>query len=309
MESHPEEQIICCIILVAIQNYGVILLVNKYTYEESVRWLREQPEYSKVIEFSYLDEDNLAAAKRFSTSEEFAEIVKLLKLDKLSKLKILDLGCGNGIASYAFASLGHNVYAVDPDISEDVGLGATSRLASTVNNGSISTFQADAESLPFLDSIFDIVYVRQSLHHFANLHKGLTECSRVLKSKGFILATREHVVYDEQHLKSFLENHVLHKLHGEENAYLLKDYISALRQASFKVIKSFGPFDTVINHFPISNLEFKFKLFHALESKVGHVAASVLKEIPLVEKSYKYYLSRKYELDRLYSFLGTKEEK
>ena len=282
--------------------------MTKYTYEESVRWLRAQPEHSKVIEFSYLDEDNLAAAKRFSSSEEFAEVIKLLKLDKLANLKILDLGCGNGIASYAFASLGHNVYAVDPDISEDVGLGATSRLASIVNNGSISTFQADAESLPFSNSTFDIIYVRQSLHHFTNLYKGLTECSRVLKPQGFILATREHVIYNDQHLKSFLESHVLHKLHGGENAYLLQDYISALEQASFKVIKCFGPFDTVINHFPISNLQFKIKLFHALETRVGHITASVFKEIPFVERIYRYYLSRKYELDRLYSFLGIKEE-
>ena len=143
---------------------------NFSTYEQSVKWMRSQQEHFELVKLCYLDEDNFAAAKRFTSSEEFMEVLALLKLNKAkTKLKILDLGCGNGIASYAFASLGYDVSAVDPDLSEDVGLGATARLASIVNSGSITTLQSFAESLPFPDSTFDIIYARQALHHFSNL--------------------------------------------------------------------------------------------------------------------------------------------
>ena len=281
----------------------------KYTYEESVKWMREQPEHSEMVKLCYLDEDSLAAAKRFLCSEEFSETVKLLKLGKSNKkLKILDLGCGNGIASYAFASLGHDVYAVDPDPSGDVGLEATAGLTVERSNGSISTFQAFAESLPFPDSKFDIIYARQALHHFTDLHQGLAECSRVLKPKGLLFATREHVVSDEQQLKIFLENHILHKMHGEENAYSLEDYISALKQSKFKVLQLFAPFDTIINHFPISNAEIKDWLFQAVKRRLGERVASVLTAIPFIVNFYRYRLSCSCNSPgRLYSFLCLKE--
>ncbi len=283
----------------------------RYTYEESVNWLREQPEHSEMVKLCYLDRDSLAAAKRFSSSEEFAEVVKLLKLNESNKkLKILDLGCGNGIASYAFASLGHNVYAVDPDSSKDVGLEAIPRLASEIRNGSISTFQAAAESLPFTDSTFDVVYARQALHHFADLHQGLAECSRVLKPKGLLFATREHVVSDDQQLRIFLENHLLHKMHGGEHAYPLKDYTSALESSGFKILKCFAPFATVINHFPTSNAEVKNWLFQGMNNRLGRVFSSALIAIPLAESFYRYRLSHSCNSPgRLYSFLCRKENR
>ena len=281
----------------------------RYTYEESVSWMRSQLEYSELVKLCYLNKDNFAAANNFAASEEFTEVVQLLPLSRShQKLKILDLGCGNGIASYAFASLGHDVSAVDPDLSKDVGLEATARLASKVSNGSITTFHAFAESLPFPDSIFDVVYARQALHHFSDLHKGLAESSRVLKPQGFFLATREHIVNDEQQLKVFLESHLLHKLHGGENAYPLNDYISALKQSDFRVIKCLAPFDTVINHFPISNRQVKQWLFQVLEKKFGQAPASVLAKFYPVESLYRYRLSRSCNSPgRLYSFFCIKE--
>lgn len=279
--------------------------MSRHTYEESVHWMRQQPEHSELVKLCYLNEDNLAVAKRFALSEEFREVSKNLRLANSSKkLTILDLGCGKGIVSYAFISLRHNVSAVDPDFSEDVGLGAIERLVSTISNGSISTTQAFAESLPFPNSTFDIVYARQAIHHFTNLRKGLAECSRVLKPKGLLFATREHVISNDQQLKVFLEDHLLHKLHGGENAHPLEDYISALEQSSLKVLKSLAPFDTVINHFPTSNAEVKNWLFQGMKKKLGKVAASILIKLTFIESFYRYRLSHSCNFPgRLYSFL------
>ncbi|MBW4662634.1 MAG: class I SAM-dependent methyltransferase [Chroococcus sp. CMT-3BRIN-NPC107] len=284
--------------------------MSNYTYEESVHWMRRQPELSQMVEFCYLDQDNLAAAKRFEASEEFFEVVKILKIERSPrKLKILDLGCGNGIASYAFASLGHDISAVDPDESEDVGLGATRKLAARLNNGSIFTYQAFAEALPFENATFDIVYARQALHHFTDLHKGLSECARVLKPQGLFFATREHVVSNNEQLQTFLAEHLLHKLHSGENAYPLNDYLSAIKGANIKVSKLFAPFDTVINYFPASNLELKDSLLKGLTKKLGKLLAEATVKIPFIENFYRYYLSQTCKFPgRLYSFFGSKQE-
>lgn len=276
-----------------------------YTYEESVQWMRNQLEHSALVKLCYLDADNLEAAKRFALSDEFICIKKLLNLNAQSKqLRILDLGCGSGIASYAFASLGHAVTATDPDISGDVGLEATQRLSIAIQNGSIATVQAFAEALPFKNATFDIVYARQALHHFSDLYQGLAECSRVLKPNGLFLATREHVISDEKQLQEFLNNHILHRLHGGENAHTLDEYVAALRQANLRKVKVLKAFDTIINHFPTSNLDIRNRLLQSLTNRFGKKAALVLSKFPFIEQVYRHRLSQTCNTPgRLYSFI------
>lgn len=282
--------------------------MNKYSYQESIIWMRSQPEYADLVKKCYLDEDTIAAAHRFLVSEEFIAVKRLLKLKELNNdLKIIDVGCGNGIASYAFASLGNHVDAVDPDSSQDVGLGAVNRLASVVQNGSILTHQSFAESLPFPDSYFDIVYARQSLHHFQNLSQGIKECARVLKPKGIFLATREHIVDNQIQLQDFLNNHLLHQMHGGENAYSVQEYLSAIKLANLKLIKHFQHFDIVINHFPESNTDIKNRLHQLLLKKIGNSISSKLDNNLWVENIFRYLLSRKNNFPgRLNSFLCVK---
>lgn len=283
--------------------------MNKLKYEESVKWLRNEPQHSELVKLCYLDEDNLLAAKRFCESEEFSEVKKLLRLNNpIKTLKILDLGCGNGIASYGFASLGHEVISIDPDLSEDVGLGATSKLASILTCGSISTFQSFAESLPFDDATFDIVYARQCLHHFSDLQKGLFESSRVLKKGGLFLATREHVISDKKQLDEFLDRHILHQWHGSENAYPVVDYKSAINKAGLKIIKCFAPFDSVINYYPTSVTDIRSWLTNSLNNKIGKRLSSIFLKITLVETLYRWRLSQTCNSPgRLYSFLCIKK--
>ncbi|HVS80699.1 MAG TPA: class I SAM-dependent methyltransferase [Pyrinomonadaceae bacterium] len=283
--------------------------MDKCTYEESVQWMRSQPEHAALTKQCYLDEDNLIAAKRFTMSEEFAAVEAFLGLNKSRKgLKILDLGCGNGIASYAFASLGHDVSAIDPDSSRDVGLEATARLASSVGAGSILTFCSFAESLPFPDATFDIVFARQSLHHFQDLRKGVAECSRVLRSVGTFFATREHVVTDEEQLKTFLAEHLLHKFHGGEHAYPLKEYLSVLQGAGLRVVRCLAPYDSVINHFPESNMQIRVRFYEATLQKYGRWITPILWRMPIAEKKYRHRLSAEYDVPgRMYSFLCVKD--
>jgi ubiquinone/menaquinone biosynthesis C-methylase UbiE len=278
------------------------------SYEDSVNWMREQEQYAELVKLCYLDRDNLEAAKRFTASEEFLSVSQILKLpNRLSPIQVLDLGCGNGIASYAFSAFGCEVTAVDPDTSDDVGLMAADRLCDYISSGSIKTIQGIAESLPFSDNTFDVIYERQALHHFSNLLQGLSECARVLKPGGLFLATREHVVNNSQQLEQFLSEHILHQKHGGENAYPVNYYINSLKQAGFTLVQKMGPMDNVINHFPSSNLDVSQSMRHWLTSKLGSAVGNAIAKMPFTEKNYRRFRSMcDQSSGRLYSFLCTK---
>lgn len=146
--------------------------INKW--EASIKQLRRMPEQSNLVRDAYLDEDNLAAAKRFEKSEEFDEAMRILKghIRKTPPWDILDMGAGNGIAAYAFAKAGHRVLALEPNPSSDVGANAVKRLSKDAGL-TIELLESEAENVPLPKECVDIVYVRQSLHHARNLEKFL----------------------------------------------------------------------------------------------------------------------------------------
>lgn len=282
--------------------------MSTHTYQQSIHWMRSQPELQEMVKQCYLDEDTFGAAHRFANSEEFSTVAALLKLDTAkSPKRILDIGCGNGIAAYAFASLGHNVSAVDPDDSEDVGLAAIASLVDKLPCGSISAVKAFAEELPFSDAEFDVVYERQALHHFSDLSRGLKECARVLKPGGKLLATREHIVDDPQQLEVFLQEHILHKLHGGENAYPSSTYITALVNAGLRVDKCLKSYDSVINHFPLLDKDVEHGARQRLTNRLGAAVGSAVGSAPLAVSYHRRRASLQDKRPgRMYSFLCTK---
>jgi SAM-dependent methyltransferase len=284
-------------------------MVAKVSYEASVNWMRGEAQYAEMIKLCYLDRDNLAAAQRFAASEEFRATCDLLGIDGQQQVppQVLDLGCGNGIASYAFAQQGCAVVAVDPDDSHDVGLRAAARIEAQITRGSIALVQARAEALPFPDNSFDVVYERQALHHFSDLLQGLAESARVLKPGGLFLATREHVVSDDAQLESFLAGHILHQLHGGENAYRVGHYEHCLKGAGLMMTRRMAPLDNVINHFPMSNADVQQAFGAMLRSKLGGRIGGAMARSSRLESAYRGYKSWQDRTPgRLYSFLCTK---
>jgi 2-polyprenyl-3-methyl-5-hydroxy-6-metoxy-1,4-benzoquinol methylase len=91
------------------------------TWEETINHIRTRAEYQDLVRDAYFDADLRLNADRFSQSTEFRETLALIAKHLQGTLNILDVGCGNGIASVAFARLGHNVTAIDPDPSQTVG--------------------------------------------------------------------------------------------------------------------------------------------------------------------------------------------
>ncbi len=274
------------------------------TKDDAVRYIRSEPKYASLVYDSYMGEDVLSCAHRFFHSDEFSYIRKLLK-DSLSQGKVLDLGAGNGIASFAFASCGaKKVYALEPDRSDEVGAGAIRRIKGNLPIEVLSSF---AEEIPLADSEVDIAYARQVLHHVQNLPAVMREVARVLKTGGVFIACREHVIDKPEELQVFLDEHIMHQLSGGENALYLDDYLTAINSSGLKLEKVFDPWDTIVNAFPIMRSEAELKAFpkKLLKDKFGFTG-SILAYVPGID-ALVWHRIRQHKLPgRLYSFFARK---
>jgi len=277
---------------------------KQMTWEEAVKWLRNQPEQQELVQHCYYDDPLESAAERFSQSEEWTALIQLLK-PKIPG-KVLDIGAGRGISSYAFAKAGCSVTALEPDSSNLVGAGSISNLFK--NTGlPIQIVQEWGETLPFANNTFDIVYGRAVLHHAKDLKQLCKEAARVLKPGGYFIATREHIISRKDDLQNFLDSHPLHHLYGGENAYLLEEYTDAIRSSGLQIIRSFNPLESVINYFPMSKSQYQSQVKNSLARRFGETLASKLAMFEQVQSLYSWYMSRKLDTPgRLYSFLAIK---
>jgi SAM-dependent methyltransferase len=102
------------------------------------------------------------------------------------RLRILDLGAGNGWMSYRFAIQGHTPVAVDLLINERDGLGAARHYEPRLPS-LFPRFQAELDNLPFADSQFDVVMFNASFHYSENYEKTLAEAIRCVRGGGTVV--------------------------------------------------------------------------------------------------------------------------
>ncbi|MFA6260424.1 MAG: methyltransferase domain-containing protein [Bacteroidia bacterium] len=273
------------------------------TWEEAIQDLRKKPENKQAILDNYFEENLYESADRFLHSEEFKALKKILPANAKTAL---DIGAGRGISSIALALQGIETTALEPDPSNDVGAGAIKKLAEHFHL-KISVIESFGESLPFLNNSFDIVYVRQVLHHAHDLQQFCKEVARVLKPGGTFIATREHVLSNESDLAAFLKNHPLHHLYGGENAFTLAFYTNCIRKAGLKPIKILHPYASELNFAPLSLAEMKLNFTLRLSKFIGQSMATLLINVPAI---FKLLTLLKANSDntpgRLYSFISIK---
>jgi len=276
--------------------------IFKYTWEETIAILRNDPAHQDLIFNSYLSSDLIDNSHRFVTSAEFLQTLELLKKIVPDARQLLDMPGGNGIATHAFASAGFDVTVVEPNPSVEVGRGAIAHVLAA-SNLCANVIDAWGENLPFAPASFDVVYVRQGLHHAVNLKMMLTEIGRVLRPGGALLACREHVVDNYgSSLGAFLASQVDHQLYGGEHAFTLEDYRAAIDAGGLKLKIELGPFDSIINAYPNTPDVLRGKI---LQSKVGWVMCHLMSEDAVVAIG-TWWLKRKKTPGRLYSFIATK---
>lgn len=236
------------------------------TWEESVLWLRNQKGQEDLVRACFFDDPLAKAAKRYWKSSEWHAIRKYLP-QKAGKA--LDLGAGRGIASFALAKDGWEVCALEPDQSDFVGSGAIKNLAKETGL-KIKVFEEWGEKLPFENNSFDLVFVRQALHHARNLNELCKEIGRILKKGGLLIAVREHVISKKEDLPIFLASHPLHKFYGGENAFLLSEYEKAIKDAGIKLTYVINPLESDINLFPKKNKYIPQIIMKFLGNLVNH---------------------------------------
>jgi SAM-dependent methyltransferase len=224
---------------------------DKMTWEETIKYIRNKPEYKILVEKAYFEENLPLNVERFKSSEEFLETLKLIKNHAPDTKKILDIGSGNGISAVAFALESYDVVASEPDPSHTIGAGAIRILKDHYKLNNLEVLEEFAENISYRDK-FDIVYVRQAMHHAYNLNQFVANLSKLLKKGGLLLTVRDHVITDEKDKEWFLENHPLQKFYGGENAFTTKEYRQAFENAGLTFIEELKYFDSVINYFPIS---------------------------------------------------------
>lgn len=102
------------------------------------------------------------------------------------RLRILDLGAGNGWMSYRLAIQGHAPVAVDLLTNDRDGLGAANHYK--LRLGSLfPRIQAEFDNLPFADSQFDLVIFNSSFHYSENYEKTFAEALRCVRGRGTVL--------------------------------------------------------------------------------------------------------------------------
>ncbi|HEX9191002.1 MAG TPA: class I SAM-dependent methyltransferase [Candidatus Deferrimicrobiaceae bacterium] len=272
--------------------------------EEVGAMFRSMPEYADLVRNCYIDADVHGAAERFLRSSEFAETLHRICAFRSPGI-VLDLGAGNGIASYAFASSGaRKVYPLEPDPGDTLGRGAIRRV---MNGMAYEVLAGDGERISLPDASVDLVYSRQVLHHARSLGGMLAECARVLCPGGVFFACREHVVDDEMQKVEFLANHPVHRYTGGENAYSLQEYLEAIRGSGMDLKECLGPWDSVINAFPEvrSDEELKGRPVRMLLDRHRYLGP-VLAHIPFAVRRYGRRLKADRSPGRLYAFLAVK---
>jgi 2-polyprenyl-3-methyl-5-hydroxy-6-metoxy-1,4-benzoquinol methylase len=264
------------------------------TWHETIEYIRTQPEYKELVEKAYFEENLSLNVERFRVSEEYQQTLALIKQYAPQAKTILDIGSGNGISAISFALDGYKVTASEPDPSNTVGAGAVRLLKESYKISDLEVYEEFAENIQFPNGLFDIVYVRQAMHHAYNLPQFIKNLSGLIKPGGILFTVRDHVIYDAADKNWFLENHPLHKFYGGENAFTEAEYRGAIEDAGLTILARFKHYDSVVNYFPLTKGEFQEAKLRREEEIMGGLIGKIgfFGRWPFVQKLYKRRLGQ-----------------
>jgi 2-polyprenyl-6-hydroxyphenyl methylase / 3-demethylubiquinone-9 3-methyltransferase len=116
-----------------------------------------------------------AACKRFGRDPK--------KLDCLTGLRILDIGCGGGLLSEPLARLGASVVGADPAEANI----AAARLHAGRSEIAVDYRATTAEALADDGEKFDIVLAMEVIEHVADVNLFIARCAEMVKPGGFMV--------------------------------------------------------------------------------------------------------------------------
>lgn len=158
---------------------GFVSSYDKIRFSEG--WGSEEAEYYLRLPYNDITHRHPQIWKIRSKNWDLFIRQVLIPMEKNRKrpLKILDVGAGNGWASYQLAKRGHKVFAVDIRDDDRDGLAAGKHFPV-----SFERVLADMNHLPLRDGKADLILYNASLHYSADYRQTLKEGLRVLAPDG-----------------------------------------------------------------------------------------------------------------------------
>jgi SAM-dependent methyltransferase len=139
-----------------------------------------------LVRWEFASEERLAtrnAIYRELTEGDNAEDFVFDAVAEAKPRNVLDVGCGAGeIAERIVKELGASVCAID----------TSERMVALTRERGVDAMLADAQALPFDDGRFDVVVAAWVFYHVPNRDLAISECARVLRSGGRLVAATVH---------------------------------------------------------------------------------------------------------------------
>lgn len=203
--------------------------------------------------------DNFNITRKYSW-EEFNEFKKYFSKIKNKKIKILDIGCGNGrlINFLDELNLNYEYFGIDNSVEQ-----IKNAKKNFINKKNINFLEADILNIPFNNNEFDFIFCIAIFHHLPsieNKNNALRETRRVLKNGGLIFMTNWNLFqkkYLVNTLRHFKHNFIPWKNNNGE--VLANRYYYAFTKKELENIFEKNNFEILENNFSESKNFFKAK--------------------------------------------------
>ena len=158
-------------------------------------------------------------------------IDELLKKNKVSNGRILDLGCGEGVLVEKYAKEGWNIKGIDK------------------NYASPLVQEGDLTDIPFDDNSIDTMLCLDVLEHLTYLDQGyaMREIKRVIKPNGLLIVSVPNLAHFTARLKFLFKGRLLRtaSISHHPGDRPLMEYEHMLGKIGFKTVSTHGIFPTV----------------------------------------------------------------
>jgi ubiquinone/menaquinone biosynthesis C-methylase UbiE len=186
----------------------------------------------KVREQFGASADEYAKSEVHAKGESLSLLVDLV--EPRSDWRVLDIATGAGHTAMAIAPRVERVVATD--ITREMALKA-SELSFSRGINNMDVCMADAESMPFRDSSFDLVTCRIALHHFSDAQKAIHEAARILKP-GAVFGLDDNIVIEGGPAEEYYNSFEKIRDPSHNRVYTLSELKSILENEGLDVVST-----------------------------------------------------------------------
>lgn len=162
-------------------------------------------------------------------------MLKMLQ-EQGDNLKVLDVGCGDGVVSELIIQAGNEVWGIDEN----------SEALKEAEKRGLKVFKGDIEKdFLFQNASFDVVWCCRALEHIFHTEHFLKKCHLILKPKGVLIITADNIASFVNRVRLLLglyplrvapsENHPRYTDHVR--CFTKTTFEDVLRKAGFKIEK------------------------------------------------------------------------